>query len=94
VGEAGYRIVQESLTNVMRHSGASAACVHIRLVDDGLDIEVTDDGCGGGPVATGHGIQGMAERAAALGGRIHAGPRDQGGWRVWVRLPLSGSEGR
>jgi signal transduction histidine kinase len=93
VGQAGYRIVQESLTNVMRHADASAARVHVRLVGDGLDIEVTDDGRGGNALAGGHGLRGMTERAAALGGRVVAGPGEDGGWRVWAYLPLSGAEG-
>jgi glucose-6-phosphate-specific signal transduction histidine kinase len=56
----------------MRHAGASAARVHVTLVDAGLEIEVTDDGRGGDLVAAGHGLQGMAERATALGGRMLA----------------------
>jgi signal transduction histidine kinase len=94
VGQAGYRIVQESLTNVMRHAQASTARVRVRLIDDALDIEVIDDGRGGAASAAGHGLQGMSERAGALGGRVLAGPRDAGGWRVWAHLPLSGSEQR
>jgi signal transduction histidine kinase len=94
VGQAGYRIVQESLTNVMRHAGASTASVRVHLVDDGLDIEVTDDGRGGEAPAAGHGLQGMAERVSALGGRVLAGPGERGGWRVWAHLPLSGAGSR
>jgi signal transduction histidine kinase len=88
VEEAGYRIVQESLTNIMRHSGASAARVDVRLIADGLEIQVTDNGRGGNASA-GHGLQGIAERAKALGGRMNAGPGEHGGWRVSVYLPLS-----
>jgi signal transduction histidine kinase len=88
VEEAGYRIVQESLTNIMRHSGASAARVDVRLIADRLKIQVTDNGRGGN-AAAGHGLQGIAERAKALGGRMNAGPREHGGWRVTVYLPLS-----
>jgi signal transduction histidine kinase len=94
VGQAGYRIVQEALTNVMRHAGASTARVHVRLADAGLEIEVTDDGRGGDAVAAGPGLQGMAERANALGGRMLAGPREHAGWRVWAHLPLSGADDR
>ena len=94
VGQAGYRIVQESLTNVMRHAGASAARVRVHLVGDGLDIEVTDNGRGGGAPAAGHGLQGMTERTTALGGRMRAGPDVGGGWRVWVHLPLAEAESR
>jgi signal transduction histidine kinase len=78
----------------MRHADASAARVHVRLVDDGLQIEVADDGRGGDPVTSGHGLQGMAERATALGGRVLAGPHAGGGWRVWAHLPLSRVEER
>jgi signal transduction histidine kinase len=92
VGQAGYRIVQESLTNVMRHAGASVARVRIAHAGDGLDIEVTDDGTGGAAGADGHGLRGMSERAAALGGRLNAGPADQGGWRVSAHLPFGGAE--
>jgi signal transduction histidine kinase len=95
VGRAGFRIVQEALTNVLRHADASRASVRVRAKSDALDIEVTDDGSGNGAgVTPGHGLRGMAERAAALGGRVHAGPRDEGGWRVHAVLPLNGRETR
>lgn len=94
VGQASYRIVQESLTNVMRHADASAARVDVQLAGDGLDIVVTDNGRGGPAPASGHGLQGMAERASALGGRMLAGPGERGGWRVWAHLPLSGAHDR
>jgi signal transduction histidine kinase len=92
IGQAGYRIVQESLTNVMRHSRARAAHVSVRVSPAGLDIEITDDGDAGpaGAARTaGHGLQGMSERAAALGGRFSAGPRHEGGWRVAAHLPVT-----
>ena len=93
---AGFRIVQEALTNVLRHSGARAARVAIAVGPDGLDIEVEDDGPGGDREAdapaladgSGNGLRGMRERAAAVGGRLDAGPRAEGGWRVHARLPL------
>src|SRR5574341_297578 len=66
-----YRIVQESLTNVVRHAQATTATVAIRYQPDGL----------------GHGLVGMAERAVTLGGRLEAGPRPSGGFRVWSSLP-------
>jgi signal transduction histidine kinase len=94
VGQAGYRIVQESLTNVMRHAGASSARVRIARVGDGLDIEITDDGDGGEAAGDGHGLQGMTERAAALGGHVVAGPGDDGGWHVRAHLPFSPTEAR
>jgi signal transduction histidine kinase len=84
-----YRIVQESLTNVLRHSSADHATVRIALVEDELIVEVTDDGrvARGDSPCAGHGLQGMAERAAALGGRCEAGAATDGGWRVRASLP-------
>jgi signal transduction histidine kinase len=95
VDTAAYRIVQESLTNVIRHAGPARATVAVRHGDDGVEIEVTDDGRGatdgngnadrGGG---GHGLAGMRERVALLGGELSAGTRRSGGYRVWVRFPL------
>ena len=86
-----YRIVQESLTNVVRHAQATSASVAIRYQPDSLVIEVCDDGrraAGELPAGRrGHGLSGMAERAAAVGGRLEAGPRPAGGFRVWSWLP-------
>jgi signal transduction histidine kinase len=84
-----YRIVQESLTNVLRHSSATRASVRIALLDDHLTVEVLDDGHArpGDSRAPGHGLQGMSERAAALGGHSEAGAAIGGGWRVRARLP-------
>jgi signal transduction histidine kinase len=91
VGQAAYRIVQESLTNVLRHAGPGVASVRVGYEPDAVVLEVTDDGRGGGASGhgghEGHGISGMWERAAALGGTLEAGPRDGGGFRVWARLP-------
>jgi signal transduction histidine kinase len=90
VGQAGFRIVQESLTNVLRHADAATAQVRVSVISGMLDIEVVDDGRGGDVDATdGHGVRGMAERAAALGGRVAAGPTADGGWRVHAQLPLA-----
>jgi signal transduction histidine kinase len=89
LGQAAFRIVQESLTNVLRHASATRARVAVRVVAENLDIEVTDDGKGAGPAAPGHGLRGMAERANALGGSVEAGPAAEG-WRVHARLPLGG----
>jgi signal transduction histidine kinase len=84
-----YRIVQESLTNVLRHSDAARAIVSVALVDDRLTVEVLDDGHGAPPAgrAPGQGLRGMAERAAALGGCCEAGTSPDGGWRVHAQLP-------
>jgi signal transduction histidine kinase len=86
-----YRILQESLTNVARHAQATTATVTVRYEPGSVVIEICDDGRGaaGAPVAAqrGHGLAGMAERAEAIGGRLEAGPRPGGGFRVWSSLP-------
>lgn len=84
-----YRIVQESLTNVLRHSGAKRAVVRVALVGDQLTVEVLDDGEAALRQSTspGQGLLGMTERTAALGGRCEAGVAPDGGWRVWASLP-------
>jgi signal transduction histidine kinase len=87
---AAYRIVQESLTNVLRHSGAARATVRVRYGPGEVALEVLDDGKGPDPGAAangGHGIVGMRERAAAVGGTLDAGPRPEGGFRVHAILP-------
>jgi signal transduction histidine kinase len=83
---SAYRIVQEALTNVLKHARASKASVVIRYGQDALDVEVVDDGTGGAS-AEGHGTIGMRERATLYGGTFEAGPRPQGGYRVAARLP-------
>ncbi len=92
VGQAGFRIVQESVTNVMRHARASQLQVRVATHGDTLWIDVTDDGQGAANDghAGGHGLRGMAERAAAVGGQVTAGPHSQRGWKVSASLPLSG----
>jgi signal transduction histidine kinase len=96
VHSAGYRIVQEALTNVLRHANASAVSVVVRADDDMLTIVVADDGAGrAGPTSgSGAGVRGMRERAEALGGTLHAGPRAEGGWRVEATLPLERARAR
>ena len=90
-----YRIVQESLTNVGRHAGGAAATVTIRYEPGAVVVEVDDDGQGPGPEPAdahqGFGLAGMAERSAALGGSLEAGPRPGGGFRVRAWLPLAGT---
>jgi signal transduction histidine kinase len=91
VGQAGYRIVQEALTNVMRHAAASRALVSLHVEGDTLNIDVTDNGTGGSHAPGGHGLRGMSERAAALGGEVSSGPAERGGWQVHARFPLARS---
>ncbi|HEY5505970.1 MAG TPA: ATP-binding protein, partial [Coriobacteriia bacterium] len=95
VDASAYRIVQESLTNVLRHAGSSTVNVSIGRGEDSLRIEVVDDGTGsaGRTLADGHGITGMRERALALGGTFEAGPLPDGGWRVVAVLPLNARNG-
>jgi signal transduction histidine kinase len=85
---AAYRIVQESLTNVLRHAGTATAAVRVRVAGADLTIEVSDTGRGGPPANGGHGLAGMRERVAALGGSLHAGPRPEGGFAVTATLPV------
>jgi signal transduction histidine kinase len=90
VHAAGYRIVQESLTNVLRHARASRAEVLVAREGGDVRVEVTDDGVGGvgADDGSGNGLRGMAERAAALDGALESGPAPGGGWAVRARLPL------
>ena len=92
---AVYRIVQESLTNVVKHGGAGArACVAIIRNGGTVRVSVHDDGAGpGGPaLSTAHGIVGMRERAAAYGGTLRTGARPGGGFEVEASIPLPGQE--
>jgi signal transduction histidine kinase len=91
VHSASYRIVQEALTNVLRHANARGCTVVVRADDDMLTIVVGDDGTGTVPPSSGSGsgVRGMRERAEALGGTLHAGPGAEGGWRVEATLPLA-----
>jgi signal transduction histidine kinase len=112
VDHAAYRILQESLTNVLRHAGQNASATIALLYDsNALTIRVADDGVGSGNgsataadrassgsagsdgagsdgAGSGHGLTGMRERAAAVGGQVTAGPRQSGGFEVLARLPL------
>jgi signal transduction histidine kinase len=84
-----YRIVQEALTNVRRHAGATQATVRLRFGADALEVSIEDDGAGPTAAAksAGYGLRGMRERAAMLGGAVSAGPGEQGGYRVSATLP-------
>ena len=88
---SAYRIVQEALTNVLKHAGQASAQVNVRCGADVVQIEVTDDGAGpqaGGQPGAGHGLAGMRERVALFGGELTTGPRPGGGFAVRARLPL------
>jgi signal transduction histidine kinase len=86
-----YRIVQEALTNVLKHAHPTEVTVTLSFRGpDGLEVEVVDDGrpAGDGAYAAGHGLVGMRERVALLGGELETGPRPGGGFRVAARLPV------
>ena len=86
---AAYRIVQEALTNTLKHAGATRAAVTVRHRDSQVELEVVDDGVGAaGDEGTGHGIIGMRERATLYGGELRAEPRPGGGFRVFATLPF------
>jgi signal transduction histidine kinase len=85
---AAFRIVQESLTNTLRHARAAHAAVRVRYVPDRLELEVVDDGVGASSTDGGRGLVGMRERVALFGGELHAGSRPGGGFAVRVSLPV------
>jgi signal transduction histidine kinase len=90
VALAVYRIVQESLTNTLKHAGpASSAAVRVRYSPRSVEVELTDNGTGRAPGTGGHGLVGMRERALLYGGTFDAGPVLGGGWRVRARIPLA-----
>jgi signal transduction histidine kinase len=87
---SAYRIVQEALTNVLKHAGDAHATVRVRYTLDALELEVTDDGRGqsGTALRGGHGLVGMRERVALYGGHFSAGQGPHGGFAVRVQLPV------
>lgn len=87
---AAYRIVQESLTNVLKHAAGARARVEIAHRPAEVRLAIVDDGAGGtrGGEGNGHGLVGMRERVGLYGGELHAGPRAEGGFEVRARLPL------
>ncbi len=90
IDRAAYRIVQEALTNVVRHAGASCVSVAISYERAALTLMIADNGrdpASGQPAPLGHGLVGMTERAVLLGGRLQAGPRPGGGFLVQAQLP-------
>jgi len=91
---SAYRIVQEALTNSLRHAGPARARVILRYLPDALEVRISDDGSGGHvlnePSETGgHGLIGMRERVALFGGELEAGPRPEGGFSVVARIPTT-----
>ncbi|MFD7808464.1 sensor histidine kinase [Streptomyces cellulosae] len=93
VSRTAYRIVQESLTNVSRHAAATSASVLVDYRPDALAVRVDDDGKATvqSPPTPGHGLIGMRERVAALGGRLCTEPRKAGGFTVQAELPTNGA---
>lgn len=83
-----YRVVQEALTNVIRHSGARRVRVSVRVRPDEAGVEVIDDGAGAGGATHGHGLLGMKERVAMQGGRVEAGSLPEKGFRVSATFPI------
>ena len=94
VNVSAYRIVQEALTNVLKHAGPARAEVTVGCAEGSVTIEVTDDGPGNPapqPLTGGQGLVGMRERVAVFGGDLRAGPRPGGGFTVCARLPIGES---
>jgi signal transduction histidine kinase len=92
---AAYRVIQEAITNVIKHAATDRCRVAVGYADEFLDLEVTDNGTGAarstpGP-GTGHGLTGMRERVGMYGGEFSAAPRPGGGFRVSARFPLTGT---
>jgi len=86
---SAYRIVQEALTNALKHAGPAHAQVTVRYTSDDLELEVSDDGAGtdnGG--GSGHGLAGLRERVAVYGGELESGVLAEGGYALRARLPL------
>ena len=84
---AAYRVAQEALTNVIKHSGAASCLVTVRYEAGSVGVEITDDGRGAVRVPDGHGIKGMRERVALYDGTFQAGPGPEGGFTVTARFP-------
>ncbi|MEH0931575.1 sensor histidine kinase [Micromonospora sp. CPCC 205558] len=95
VSQAAYRVTQEAVTNSLKHAGANLLDVRVRYLAHEVEVDVTDDGRGGGRAnASGLGLIGMRERVTAHDGDLEAGPRAGGGWRVRARFPLATSADR
>ncbi|MFD7655961.1 sensor histidine kinase [Actinosynnema sp. NPDC059797] len=103
VALSAYRVVQEALTNVVKHAGARRVDVRVRYLDRALEVEIADDGRGAAAVpapggeggrTTGFGLLGMKERVAVHGGRLESGPRKDRGYLVRATLPTTTEEGQ
>ncbi|RIQ20442.1 sensor histidine kinase [Jiangella rhizosphaerae] len=94
---AAFRVIQEALTNTIKHAGPSTATVHVRYLPSEVHVEVRDDGHGVAAALegrrTGHGLLGMRERVALYGGTLAAGPRRGGGYEVRAKIPYDGDNG-
>ena len=89
---SAYRIVQEALTNALKHAGPAHAWVSVRYAEADVEIEIENDGRNHGDGdGAGHGLVGMRERVALCGGELHSGPRPGGGFKISARLPVAGS---
>lgn len=87
---SAFRIIQEALTNALKHAGPAEARVLLRYEPEGLGIDITDDDGGATAAAgAGHGLIGIRERVAVYGGRLDAGPRPGGGFAVRAHLPFA-----
>jgi signal transduction histidine kinase len=89
VATAVYRVVQEALTNTVRHAGATRVTVVLHYTPASVTVDITDDGAGGTTSTEGHGIMGMRERVAALGGALTAAPGPAGGFTVRAMIPIA-----
>jgi signal transduction histidine kinase len=91
---AAYRVIQEAVTNVLKHAGTDGCQVRVDYRQDGFCVQVTDGGAGGARAGAGlgHGLVGMRERVGMYGGRFHAGPLPGRGFQVTASFPLTGSE--
>ncbi len=88
---AAYRIVQEALTNTLKHAGPASARVTVRYLSEAVEVEIADSGAGtGASHPPGHGLVGMKERVALYGGTLETGASEQGGYRVLARIPERG----
>jgi signal transduction histidine kinase len=94
ISDSAYRVVQESLTNALKHAPGAAVDITIRVAEGHLDVHVINaspaqDTIGLARYGGGHGLAGMRQRVAAMGGSLEAGPTTGGGWRIAARLPLT-----